>query len=65
MVTKYGKDLREGDLGDKPIEYDVDFDSLRRDRCIFSKLLMRNFLRERTKRDTWLGAPIVVRVKEK
>jgi hypothetical protein len=61
MVTKYGKDLREGDLGDKPIEYDVDFDSLRRDRCIFSKLLMRNFLRERTKRDTWLGAPIVVR----
>eukprot|EP00833_Pecoramyces_ruminatium_P015729 jgi/Orpsp1_1/1189761/evm.model.d7180000074253.1 len=61
MITKYGKDLREGDLGDKPIEYDVDFDSLRRDRCIFSKVLMRNFLRESTKRDTWIGAPIVVK----
>jgi len=62
MISKYGKELKEGDLGNKPVEYDVDFDSLRRDRCIYSKQLMRNFLRESTTRDSWLGAPIVVKV---
>jgi len=62
MISKFGKELKEGDLGSKPVEYDVSMDAIRRDRIIYSKQLMRNFLRENTKRDTWLGAPIVVKV---